>query len=259
MNLTIVAATGGIGRHLLEQAVAGGHRVTAVVRDPARLARQTGAVAGARPLPVPELALATGRATNAASLEPEAPGTRLVISVVATDLAAPDPATLEGAVHGADAVLSALGPRSPKEIGIAERGTRAIVEAMQATGVRRILAVGAAPVSTVPSPDRPDLPPHDPGDGFFMCHLLGPMLKAVLGRRYADLARMEGLLRESALEWTVIRPPQLTDGPLTQRFRTARGTNLRRGLRVSRADVAHCMLQALEQPDTVNQTVGVAN
>ena len=120
MKLTIFAATGGIGRQLLEQAVAAGHDVTAVVRSPEKLSGEA-------------------------------------VRVVQADLAAPDPAALESAVSGADAVLSGLGPRSNADAGIAARGTAAIVAAMQATHVRRIVVVSAAPVGTVPSPGRPGL------------------------------------------------------------------------------------------------------
>src|SRR5512138_2194814 len=101
MKLTIVAATGAIGRLLLERAVDAGHEVTAVVRSPDKLAR-----------PVP---------------------------AVAADLLTADPADLEPALVGADAVLSGLGPQSTSDAGIASRGTRALVEAMQHTGVRRIV------------------------------------------------------------------------------------------------------------------------
>src|SRR5689334_4989052 len=100
-KLTIFAATGGIGRQILEQAVAAGHDVTAVVRDPKKL--------------------------------PEGAGE---VRIVTADLAAPDPAVLASAVEGADAVLSGLGARSAAEAGVAWRGTRGIVEAMKATGVR---------------------------------------------------------------------------------------------------------------------------
>jgi putative NADH-flavin reductase len=220
MKLTIFAATGGIGRQLLEQAVAAGHDVTAVVRDPSRLSR--------------------------------------AVPSVTADLAAPDPAAVESAVAGADAVLSGLGPRSASEAGIASQGTRAIVQAMQATGVRRIVAVSAAPVSTVASPGRPRPPRHDPGDGPVMRHLLSPVIKALLRRPYADLAVMEDVLRDSGLDWTVVRPPRLTDGPLTRTYRTASGQNLRGGLLVSRADVAHLMLAVLDRPDTIKQAIGVA-
>lgn len=221
MKLTIFAATGGIGRQVLDQAVAAGHDVTAVVRNPKKLSGQ--------------------------------------VRVVTADLAAADPAALEPAVDGADAVLSGLGPRSMAESGIASRGTRGIVQAMQATGVRRIVVVSAAPIGTVPSPGRPNPPRHDPGDGFFMRNLLSPLTKAALRKHYADLALMEDLLRDSSLDWTVVRPPRLTDKPLTGTYRTAYGQNLRRGVVISRADVAHLMLRVLEQPETIKQVIGIAN
>jgi putative NADH-flavin reductase len=223
MKLTIFAATGGIGRQLLEQALAAGHDITAVVRNSKKVPRE-GAV-----------------------------------HIVTADLADPDPAVLESAVAGSDAVLSGLGPRSTSEAGIASQGTRAIVDAMQPTGVRRLVVVSAAPIGTVPSPDRPKPPKHDPGDGFFMRNLLSPLVKARLRKRYADLALMEDVVRESGLDWTIVRPPRLTNGPLTDTYRTAYGQNLRRGLRISRADVAHYMLRALEQPETIYQTIGIAS
>jgi putative NADH-flavin reductase len=57
---------------------------------------------------------------------------------------------------------------------------------------------------------------------------------------------------------TAVRPPRLTDKPLTGTYRTAHGQNPRRGLRVSRADVAHRMLRVLEQPETIRQAIGIA-
>jgi putative NADH-flavin reductase len=220
MKLTVFAATGGIGRQALEQAVAAGHEVTAVVRNPKKLSRE--------------------------------------VRVVTADLAAPDPAALESAVKGADAVLSGLGPRSASEAGIAGQGTRAIVQAMKATNVRRIVVVSAAPIGTVPSPGRPNPPKHDPGDGFFVRNLFSPLIKAALRKHFADLALMEDVLRDSGLDWTVVRPPRLTEKTVTGSYRTAYGQNLRRGLFVSRADVAHLMLRVLRQPETVKQAIGIA-
>src|SRR5438874_13488298 len=136
MKLTIFAATGGIGRQVLEQATAAGHDVTAVVRNPKKVGTE--------------------------------------VRVVSADLKAPDPAVLVSAVRGADAVISALGAVSRSDVGVAWRGTQAIVQAMQATGVRRIVVVSAAPISTVASPGRPNPPRHDPGDGFVLRILLSP-------------------------------------------------------------------------------------
>jgi putative NADH-flavin reductase len=221
MKLTIFAATGGTGRQALEQALAAGHDVTAVVRNPQKLAA--------------------------------------AVRVITADLAAPESAVLESAVAGADAVLSGLGPRSKADAGITSKGTQAIVEAMKATGVRRLVVVSAAPIGTVPVPGRPRPPKHDPGDGFFMRHLFSPLTQAALRGPYADLALMEDFLRESDLDWTVIRPPRLTDKGLTGTYRTAYGRNLRGGMVISRPDVAHLMLRVLDQPETIRQTVGVAN
>jgi putative NADH-flavin reductase len=221
MKLTIFAATGGIGGQLLEQAVDAGHDVTAVVRNPARLSRP--------------------------------------VRAVTADMTAADPAAVEAAVAGADAVLSGLGPRSNADAGVAAQGTRVIVAAMQATGVRRIVAVSAAPVGTVATPGRPNPPKHDPGDGFFMRHLLSHVASVTLGKVFADLAEMEDILAGSGLDWTVVRPPRLTGKPLTGSYRTAYGQNLRGGLSVPRADVAHCMLSVLGQPDTIKQAIGIAS
>jgi putative NADH-flavin reductase len=221
MKLTVFAATGGIGRQLLDQALAADHDVTAVVRNPATLPAE--------------------------------------VRVVTADLASAGPAALEPAVAGADAVLSGLGPRSRADAGVASRGTLAIVEAMRATGVRRVVVVSAAPVATVASPGRPDPPRHDPGDGLVTRQVLMPLLLATLREVYRDLALLEDALRDSTLDWTVVRPPRLTDGPLTGTYRTALGRNLRGGLLVSRADVAHLMLATLDRPETITQTIGIAN
>ena len=221
MKLTIIAATGGVGAELLEQAVAAGHDVTAVVRNPGKLSRQAYSVT--------------------------------------VDLAAPDPAALESAVAGADAVLSGLGPHSNADAGIAAQGTLAIVASMKITGVRRIVAVSAAPVSTVPTPGRPHPPKHDPGDGFYMRHLFSHVASAMFGKVYADLARMEDILAGSGLDWTVVRPPQLTGKPLTGTYRTAYGQNIRGGWSVPRADVAHLMLAVLGRPGTIHQAIGIAS
>jgi len=222
MKVTIIAATGGIGRHLVEQAVAGGHEVTAVARRP-------------RDLP---------------------PGVR----TVAVDFTHPDLAALRDAVRGADAVLSGLGPRHPKaDAGITSRGTRAVVDAMQAEHVRRIIIVSAAPVGPVPVSGQPRPPRHDPGDGFFMRHLGARLARWLFGAHYADLATAEQILRESGLEWTVSRPPKLTNKPLTGAYRVALNRNVRGGFSVPRADVAHHMLRMVQQPETLKQILGIAS
>jgi putative NADH-flavin reductase len=220
MRLTVVAATGGIGRELLAQAVAAGHDVTAVVRHPDQLP------AGVR--------------------------------AVTADLSTAGVDTIRPAVEGADAVLSALGQRSRSDAGVCARGTSLIVDAMHAADVHRLIVVSAAPLGTVVSPDWPLPPKHDPGDGFWMRHLGSRFATTAFRRTYADLAVMEDILRSSGLDWTAVRPPRLTDKPLTGDYRTAYGQNLKRGVQISRADVAHLVLALLDDSLSLRATVGVA-
>ncbi|MFI8764452.1 NAD(P)-dependent oxidoreductase [Streptomyces sp. NPDC053792] len=113
MKLTVFGATGGIGQEIVRQALASGHEVTAVVRDPARLT---------------------------------VTGTRLTVQ--RADLS--DPEGLRGAVTGRDAVLSGLGARTRADAGVAAPLTRSVLAAMEAEKTRRLLVVSAAPLGPVP-------------------------------------------------------------------------------------------------------------
>jgi len=115
MKLTVFGATGGIGGHVVRQALDAGHEVTAVVRDPSRLGID-----------------GDGR-----------------LEVVRADLT--DARSLRPALAGRDAVLSGLGARSRKDAGVAARLTRTVLDAMEAAEVRRLVVVSAAPVG--PEPD----------------------------------------------------------------------------------------------------------
>ncbi|MFE7140431.1 NAD(P)-dependent oxidoreductase [Streptomyces sp. NPDC057644] len=117
MRITVFGATGGVGREIVGQALAAGHEVTVVVRDPDRL-----------PEPLDRTALH---------------------AVVRLD----DAAAVRAAVAGRDAVLSGLGSRGRKANGVAERLTGQIVTAMEAEGVRRLVVVSAAPVGPEPAGD----------------------------------------------------------------------------------------------------------
>lgn len=62
----------------------------------------------------------------------------------------------------------------------------------------------------------------------------------------------------SGLDWTIVRPVQLIDKPLSGNYRTGYGQIVRRGLLISRADVAYLMLRVLEQPDSIRQSIAIA-
>jgi putative NADH-flavin reductase len=211
MRLTVFGASGKTGRHLLEQALAAGHTVTAVVRDPARL-------------PVHH---------------------HQRLKVVAADVL--DPAAIAPAVAGADAVLSALGPHPPRNrSSIMSAATASILAAMRATGTSRLVVISAAPVAT-----------DDYGTTLPERLLARPLLRALLGGLYADMATMEDTIKRSGVDWTIMRPPWLTDGPRTGTWRQAKNGNLRGGSRISRADLADATLASLDDPDTVKATITV--
>ncbi|WP_326774536.1 NAD(P)-dependent oxidoreductase [Streptomyces sp. NBC_01445] len=209
MRITVFGATGGIGQEIVRQALASGHQVTAVVRDPARFT------------------------VTGADLE-----------VFRADVR--DPEVLRPAVAGRDAILSGLGARRRADAGITAELTRSVLGAVEAESVRRLLVVSAAPVG--PEPERSPLLDRA------MIGAISSLLKPV----YDDLRAMEGELAASATDWTSVRPPKLTDKPLTGTYRTVVGGNPRSGRSISRADVAHAMLAMIDDPATVKQGVGVA-
>ncbi|MCF6476399.1 NAD-dependent epimerase/dehydratase family protein [Nonomuraea sp. MG754425] len=219
MKLTVFGGTGRVGQHVLRQAVDAGHDITAVVRNPRKLTVE--------------------------------------VRTVIADLNTPDPATIQSAIYGADAVLSGLGPQKRAENGIVSMGTRAIVEAMTRTGTRRLVVISGVGVATIPVPDRPNPPTREPGAGLVMQYLSTPLTKVVLGEHLRDVALMEYDLRKTDLDWTVMRIPYVVDKPLTGVYRTARGHALRRGLQIGRADAAHLMLTLAGQPQTVREVVTV--
>jgi uncharacterized protein YbjT (DUF2867 family) len=85
-----------------------------------------------------------------------------------------------------------------------------------------------------------------------------PFIGAFARDVYVDLAEMEDEIRRSATEWTIVRPPRLVNKPLTGKYRTVVGANVPRGYAISRADVAHLMLAALDNPATVREAIGIA-
>ncbi|GII86717.1 NADH-flavin reductase [Sphaerisporangium siamense] len=211
MRLTVIGATGGVGKEVVRQALDAGHQVAAVVRDPARL-----------------------------------PISHSALDVVTADVTAPE--ALRPAMAGREAVISALGPRTRKDAGIAALALRSVIRAMETMDVRRLVVISAAPLGPTPE-----------GEGFLHRAVLTPLIRRFLRDVYADLAVMEEEVRRSATEWTIVRPPRLTGKPLTGAYRRVIGGTVPHGYTISRADTAHAMLTALDDPATLKQAVGVAN
>lgn len=80
----------------------------------------------------------------------------------------------------------------------------------------------------------------------------------VLRDANADMAEMENRIRASGLDWTIFRPPELTDRTGTGRYRERRDGNVRWGYTISRRDLAQAMLDALDDATAIRRTISVA-
>jgi putative NADH-flavin reductase len=208
MKLVVLGASGACGKHLVELAARKGHVVTAVARASSKL-------------DVP-------------------PGVR----VDRGDLTSFE--FLRGVVKGHDAVLSGLGLRiggiapwnRPEDPTFLTRSTHALVGAMKAEAVRRLVVISAGGVG-----DSFEQMP-----GFFRVMIKMTALKTA----YAQLHDMEQQLLASGLDVCIARPTGLTDGPLTGKVVVAKGFKGR--ATISRADVAQWMLDQLEVPTFAEKT-----
>ena len=149
-------------------------------------------------------ALAAGHDVAAATRRPaQFPITHDRLVVVEADVH--DAAAVDRAVQGADVVLSALGvPFTRKQVTLYSEGTGNIIAAMSRHGVKRLIVVSSSATE-----------PHHHGDGGFLLNrVLQPLVTATIGKTtYADMRRMEDLIRGSDLEWTIMRPSGLFDAP----------------------------------------------
>ena len=167
------------------------------------------------------------------------------LTVVQADVI--DPTAIAPAIAGSDAVVSVLGPREVRvPTTVRSDAVTSMVTAMHAEGVRRLIVVTAGGIVTE-------------GDGPLMRLVLKPVLGTILKHSFADMRRTEDVVHASGLEWTILRPPRLTDGPRTASYRSATDRNVRGGIRISRADLADCILQCLVQQGPLHAAVSVAN
>jgi putative NADH-flavin reductase len=206
MKVAIFGSTGSVGRLMVKQALEQGHTVTAFARDPAKV----------------DLKHANLR----------------IVQGDATDLAA-----VEKAVRGQDAVLCALGAGAKGTIR--SEGTRTIIRAMEAAGVRRLVCQSSLGVGD----SRANL-------NFFWKHILFGML---LRQAYADHVEQENHVMRSRLDWTIVRPGAFTDGPRTGEYRHGfASTDKAITHKVSRADVADFMLKQLADDSYLRRTPGLS-
>jgi len=191
-----------------------------------------------------EQALTAGHSVTAFVRNPEKVGRHHErLRVVAGDAASGAP-SLSQAMRGQDAVISALGRgQSFKADSLIQRSVPHLLAAMQEHGVRRLVftsALGVAEtVQQVPL-------------------MMRVFARLLLRDIYADKAAGEALIRRSGLEWTIVHPVGLTNGPLTGTYRAGERLALRGFPTISRADTAHFLLSQLDDRSYIGKVVVIA-
>jgi len=209
MNLLIIGATGGTGRALVEQALAQGHTVTVLVRNPGRMWM-----------------------------------THERLTVAKGDVLEYD--SVDRAMRGKDAVISALGHKQWFiKTTILSNGTKNIIAAMEKHGVKRLICETSLGIGNT----RGRL-------GLYYTLVVIPV---IIWFYFRDKERQEQLIKESKLDWVVVRPGKLTNGRKRGKYRS--GDDIGSYIltaSISRADAADFMLRQLTDTKYLRQTPGLS-
>ncbi|MFO0677018.1 MAG: NAD(P)H-binding protein [Polyangiaceae bacterium] len=151
-----------------------------------------------------------------------------------------DAQAVSRAVSGHDAVVSTLGPRRDSPPALCSEGTRNVVDAMKAHGVRRLVQVTGAMI----------------GHPRTRLGLVYRTIAAFVPKaQIEDRRTQERLVVESGLAWTLVRPTRLTDGPPRGRWREGEDERVGAFASIARRDVASAIVSALEDEGTVGKSI----
>ena len=206
MKLAVFGATGKTGFEIIKQALEQEHKVTAFVRDPARLAVEN-----------ENLSFVTGDVF--------------------------DEASVAQAIKGQDAAVCALGSSELTSTTVRSDGTKNIIKAMEENQVKRLVIVSAMGV----------------GESWDTLSAINKFFFATLLKSSReDHEAQEAAVKESGLDWTIIRPSGLTDTPLTKTYSIGENM-LAKTSKISRADVAHAILKDLRENKFLQKAVTITN
>ncbi len=157
-----------------------------------------------------------------------------------------DISTLGVPLQGQDAVLSAIGTKlSRKPTTQLSDGARNLISALEHSGPKRLIVITGIGAGD------------SRGHGSFLYnHAVLPIL---LNEIYKDKTRQEELIRASSLDWTIVRPAELKDGPGGGKLRVATSLAGFYGTKIARADVAKFMLDQLAGSAFVRAAPAISN
>lgn len=184
-------------------------------------------------------AIAAGYSVRALVRRPELMGTPPIgATIVPGDVL--DPVAVAETLRGADAVVSVFGHVKGSPPTVQTDGTRVIVNAMKQAGIRRIISLsgGGLPAEQ----DKPKAADH----------LIRFLLKRLSPEVLEDAKNHLDVLRESGMDWTVVRGPRLTDAPATGTYRVG-WVGVNASTQIARADLARFILTQLDDQSFVRE------
>jgi putative NADH-flavin reductase len=154
---------------------------------------------------------------------------------------------VEAALAGVDVVIVTLGVGLGElfqPIHLFSDATRVLIAAMKAQAVKRLICVTG----------------FGAGDSRASISCLQRVpFQLVFGRAYDDKTRQEQLIKESALDWTIVRPGVLTGGPRSGRYQVLREPSTWRNGIISRSDVADFLVRQIEDATYVHEAPVLVN
>ncbi|TAA46321.1 NAD(P)-dependent oxidoreductase [Pseudoxanthomonas winnipegensis] len=211
-TIALFGATGPTGRHLIEEALKRGDRLSVYTRDAGKLASFAGKV-----------------------------------DIVVGDLQ--DRNAIARCVQGADAVISALGPNGLEVQGDKPvmHGLANIIAAMEQAGVRRLIQISTAAY-------------RDPKDRFALnAHAFALLFKVIARKGYEDIKATAELVAGSDLDWTLVRIPNLKDGPADGGVDVGWYGQTKLGTKLSRGNLAKFLIDQVTDRQFVRAAPGIAN
>ena len=206
MKVSTFGATGKTGSEIIKLALANGHEVTALVRDPAKM--------------IPE---------------------DQQINLITGDVL--DFSSVKKAVERQDAVICALGSSSLGKTLVRSDGTANIIKAMNETNVKRLFVISAMGV----------------GESWSTLSFINKLFFAtLLWSARQDHEKQEAFVKDSDLDWTIVRPSGLSDSPLTGSYDVGENI-LAKTSQIARADIADFIFKELQNNKFIKNAVTITN
>ena len=153
--------------------------------------------------------------------------------------------SVKAAMPGQNAILVALGTIPGKKNEVLSMGTNNIVKAMQNSHVKRLVVETGAGLLE----NKEALPAM-----WRITFNMPPM-----NTMFKDKIKQEQAIRDSKLDWTIVRPVNLTNGPLTSDYLTGEIIDLKLSSTVSRANVANLMVKQVESTDSISKALLISD